>query len=370
MLPQARRWAVLLAMLLFVFAFWPFAFERACRVCPNAAELLPDQSVLAFPGPGYASAGALPAPVVDRLVNATGLTIELRLAPGRLDQSGPARILSFAGDPRRANLVVGQSRDALIFRLRTTRSSLSGRTREFVARDVFTSTEPLDLAITCVATNCDLFVDGRLHTRMSAPRGSYAAWDRSYPLVFGNEASGTRPWEGQLFGVVLHDRALDAEVVAGRRLSETDLPHRGSVVARFAFCSPPGLTFAAAGDAGQPIGLMLPPRFVDREVSVFMTIRHRDAADIAKNFLVWLPLAFALVLVSQRTPGRPDRSLRIFLGLALAAIATEMAQHVIDGRTGSAVDLVAALCGLSTGVVTARKSLAEIARRRLVLGVS
>jgi hypothetical protein len=43
--------------------------------------------------------------------------------------------------------------------------------------------------------------------------GSLDSWDSGYRLLLGNEASGDRPWLGELYLVAIYDRALsEAEV--------------------------------------------------------------------------------------------------------------------------------------------------------------
>jgi hypothetical protein len=46
-------------------------------------------------------------------------------------------------------------------------------------------------------------------------------WDCSYPLLVGNESSGDRPWRGEIRGLAIYPRALDAAEV--RRLSAVPL---------------------------------------------------------------------------------------------------------------------------------------------------
>ena len=40
-------------------------------------------------------------------------------------------------------------------------------------------------------------------------------WDSAYPLLVGNELTGNRPWQGELFLLAIYGRALDARAIAG-----------------------------------------------------------------------------------------------------------------------------------------------------------
>ncbi len=54
------------------------------------------------------------------------LTVEAVIHPDRLDQSGPARIVTFSSSAYSRNFTLGQERDKLIFRLRTPRTGDNG----------------------------------------------------------------------------------------------------------------------------------------------------------------------------------------------------------------------------------------------------
>ena len=47
------------------------------------------------------------------------LSVEAVIRPDRLDQTGPARIVTFSSDSGNRNFTLGQQNDSLVFRLRT-----------------------------------------------------------------------------------------------------------------------------------------------------------------------------------------------------------------------------------------------------------
>lgn len=73
-------------------------------------------------------------------------------------------------------------------------------------------------------------------TAVSSDHTQLGSWDGAYPLVLGNEATGNRPWSGEIAAVSLTDRALTAAqtsaVLGGRPLREVA---PGSVLLEYDF---------------------------------------------------------------------------------------------------------------------------------------
>jgi glycopeptide antibiotics resistance protein len=82
-------------------------------------------------------------------------------------------------------------------------------------------------------------------------------WEQGFPLVIGNEATGNRPWRGEVFEVAIADRAFDREEIA-RIFSqrESNALVTGSFLASYRFIGednydqierPPKLAWQGAG---------------------------------------------------------------------------------------------------------------------------
>jgi len=123
------------------------------------------------------------------------LGIDLRFSTESLDQTGPARILSFSTDSMTRNVSICQERDRLVLRLRTTETGENGThpevelTRIEAGRRYFVSVfyEPGDLRVR---------VNGK-PVEVQQIEGDFSNWSPQN-FVLGNEADAERPWHGRI----------------------------------------------------------------------------------------------------------------------------------------------------------------------------
>lgn len=150
--------------------------------------------------------------VVQAVRDSGKVTIMARARSARLDQNGPTRIVTISSGPDvgQVDVHLGQEGRSLSVRLRATCGAFTGKT----IPDVFTSTRhPVDVAVTFSEGIERVYVDGapvaawRLH-------GTLRNWQPLFPLVVGNEATGDRPFVGDVFGVLVYDRALTGAAIA------------------------------------------------------------------------------------------------------------------------------------------------------------
>ena len=139
------------------------------------------------------------------------LTIEALLTTRSADQSGPARIASFSADAGSRNFTLGQEKGDLVLRLRTPRTGTNGvnpsATLFAVAPD-----RPVHVVVTYRDGQLVAYRDGKPVVRTGAVRGDFANW-QAQQLIFGDEASGDRNWNGTLEAVAIYGRALNEEEV-------------------------------------------------------------------------------------------------------------------------------------------------------------
>jgi hypothetical protein len=158
---------------------------------------------------GGAAKSASPAATVVRAARASGeVTILARVRPARLDQSGPARIVTISNGPGygQVNAHLGQDGRSLSVRIRVTCGDFNWTT----VPDVFTSTrDVVGVAVTFGDDTERVYVDGEPVAAWRM-RGTLRNWDPSFPLVVGNEATLDRPFVGDVFDVQVYDRALTA----------------------------------------------------------------------------------------------------------------------------------------------------------------
>lgn len=146
------------------------------------------------------------------------LTIEFWGTPANRTQDGPARIISSGADPSHSNFMLGQSATDYTARLTTQHTSDNGLPQ----LDVPNKARPRLQHIVYTrdaAGVVRVYVDGRLQ-QTSTLGGDFALWNVAYPLTVGNEATGDRPWLGDLHLLALYSRALSAQEVLANYQAE------------------------------------------------------------------------------------------------------------------------------------------------------
>lgn len=169
-----------------------------------------------------------PTTIVNRIQKSKSLTIETWLTPANTSQSGPARIVSLSANPSQRNLTIGQEKDTYDVRLRTSKRDQNGMPSTSTPKD--TAQRKLSHVVFTRSPQgaAAIYVDGKEVTRQNIP-GDFGNWDNNFSLVIANEATGDRPWLGELHLVAIYDRALPAEEVrqnfqAGPQLSQPEPP--------------------------------------------------------------------------------------------------------------------------------------------------
>jgi len=140
------------------------------------------------------------------------LAVEAIITPANLSQGGPARIISFSRDGHNRNFTVGQSRSALILRLRTTKTGVNGtppeprlcRLQGGKAHHVIVSYSPGKFAC---------FLNGKPVSPSAGFAGDFSNWE-PMALIFGDEYRDPRDWAGTLRCIAVYSRTIDAAEAA------------------------------------------------------------------------------------------------------------------------------------------------------------
>lgn len=153
----------------------------------------------------------LPKELIKAIQSSGQFTIETWISPSKLNQSGPARIVTLSKDTGQRNFTLGQDGDRLDFRLRTTNTDGNGLPS--LATSSVMKTEKMHVVVTF---NRDgilrIFVDAKQVAEKKYD-GELSSWDSGFQLAIGNELTGDRPWEGQLHRLAVYSKALDADQV-------------------------------------------------------------------------------------------------------------------------------------------------------------
>lgn len=172
-----------------------------------------EQSALVLRGDGFISTKQ-PAEKLTRAVRSTGeVTIALWCEPGKVDQSGPARIVTLSLSPTERNFTVGQDGNRYDVRFRTTKTNSNGIPS--LSTPGGTASRNRTHLVFTRASNGQtrIFLNGKLAASGKA-NGTLANWSSKAKLAFGNEVTGERPWQGKLHQVSLYDRAMNEAQVA------------------------------------------------------------------------------------------------------------------------------------------------------------
>jgi len=147
------------------------------------------------------------------LIDSGAITVSAWFVPANLDQEGPARIFTLSKNSSERNFTIGQEKNRIEVRIRTTGNGKNG-TPGLVSRN-----GSLRKELTHVVCTFDeqgslvLYLDGQESARRSVP-GDFSNWDPDFALAVGDELSGGRPWEGRIVSVAVSHRALTADEVS------------------------------------------------------------------------------------------------------------------------------------------------------------
>ncbi len=156
-----------------------------------------------------------PKEVSDRLLKdcqkSHELTLRATIHPAELNQSGPARILSFSANASSRNFTLGQEGSNYILRLRTPRTGNNGTNPSTTITRVDLN-QPVTLAITYKEGMMTAYVDGKKVMTSQSVAGNFSNWE-GHRLIVGDELDGGRNWKGTVEGVAIYSRALSEEEV-------------------------------------------------------------------------------------------------------------------------------------------------------------
>jgi hypothetical protein len=159
-------------------AIYPFAMspsqindlaDKASMKWPTAAVMVgPMQPTALTTGFGRPLlSGPEDVTLYHTLVSRSQLTLLVRMQTNNLEQTGPARIVTYSLDPENRNFTLGQIRDTLTFRLRTPASGLNGMNPALYTGTVLSLNHPSLVAAVYDGRVSRLYVDGKLVGEMN-----------------------------------------------------------------------------------------------------------------------------------------------------------------------------------------------------------
>jgi hypothetical protein len=207
---------IIYVCILAAFLLWPFDFYVYVR---NDASWIKNSRGIEFPGTGQAVSNSSTQEFFERMVKGSGLTLELWLETEDIEQSGPARILTYSLNPHTRNFTIGQSYDQLVVRLRTTETSLNGTNPHLIIDDTFNYQYLQHVVITYDFSEQRVYINGEQRTRSKILKGNFSNWDPACRLAIGNEVTGRRPWKGKIYYAAIFNNPLTEKEVRRNYLS-------------------------------------------------------------------------------------------------------------------------------------------------------
>lgn len=148
-----------------------------------------------------------PRELVKAIQSSGEFTIELWMTPGKVKQSGPARIVTLSKDSGQRNFTLGHDGDRIDFRLRTTKTDGNGLP-SLTTPSIMLS-EKMHVAVSFGADSVlRIFVDGKQVAEKKYD-GDLSSWDSNFHLAIGNELTGDRPWDGRVHRLAFYSKALE-----------------------------------------------------------------------------------------------------------------------------------------------------------------
>ena len=341
-----------------IVGLWPFAFQPF-----NRAGWLKDHMGLSFQPDGIAydpesadwSAGGLPD-------QPAAFTMELWLEPSRVPATDVFDILTIDDGSFPSGIVLCQWKTELLLRVRD-RAHIRG-SGEVGPSGVLAEQTPCFITVTVAPSGTTFYSNGSLLNYFPAftvPN----SWLNGR-LILGNAAEGKHPWAGNLSGLAIFNRTLDATEVAQHYASWTShraehLAAESGLAALYLFDEGSGQW--AKDRSANRHRLLIPERYHVLQKRVLelpwgpAAIKMSDLDDIAINILGFMPFGF--VVYRYRRLAKPDGWVRNVVWAVCAgatiSLAIELTQVWLPNRDSSATDLFCNTLGTFRGALLARK---------------
>ena len=366
--------AVVYTLLLSGVLLMPFDFHMPYGFKINGVKWIAGANGVEFSSGGMIRSSSSLNRFHNALVSGTGLTVEVWISTKSNQQGGPARIVSYSSDTGLRNFTLGQERDDLIMRLRTTETDLNGIKPFLTVKDVFHSVDPQHITVTYNFSEESIYVNGRsMITQVLG--GSFHNWDYSYNLLLGNEDTGNRTWLGRLFLVAIYNRPLSKEEVwknymAGKVLDATKKTPDGRItdglVALYLFNEGEGNWVLDRSGSPSPLNLKIPAGLwvVNESFRAHPYNTKIDISDMIINIIIFIPLGFLFHAAIRYRYGSSLKIITlIFVSGILFTLGIESMQYFSLTRYASIVDVLSNMTGTALGI-TIDKSYRYLLRLR------
>jgi hypothetical protein len=165
---------------------------------------------------GKAQASTASSKKLHDLITATGrFSVEAWVTPSNVVQEGPAKIISYSASETQRNFTLGQTQYNYDFMLRNEQTSPNGEP----ALSTPDADEVLQATLQHVVLTYDategrkIYVNGNLISVIDNEIAPLSAWDDSFALILGQEATNNDVWQGSIRLLAIYNNVLTQEQV-------------------------------------------------------------------------------------------------------------------------------------------------------------
>jgi hypothetical protein len=323
---------------------------------------LPDRAGLQFATDGITcDAQTLPSSGTVAGGQPANFTVELWVEAERESNSDVFHLLTIHDDRLPSNFVLCQWRRGIVLRV-PGRNLLTRGMREVGADGALPARQTRFITVCGSGAGTDIYLDGLVAGHF--PNFVVSAEALKGRLILGNAANGKHSWSGQLFGVALYDRTLDADEVARNytlwsQANARQLVSETGLLALYLFDEGSG---QVAQDHSSHHHQMAIPAIYRAPHKEFLALPWRELVgdkpnyrDMVVNVLGFVPFGFCCFLHRSLSERQPLWAAALFAVLAGAAISLllETVQVWLGNRVSSATDLLCNTFGALLGVLLA-----------------
>ncbi|HTY87708.1 MAG TPA: VanZ family protein [Candidatus Acidoferrum sp.] len=352
--------SAIIAVSLLLVGLWPFAFRPL-----NNAGWLKQRTGLAFRVAGVAyDPEPLDWSVRTQPDQPGAFTVELWLEPVPVPATDAFYLLTIDDGQVPAGAALCQWETELLLRVRDPANARGFR--EVGPEDALAGEDLRVLAVTASPSGTSFYTNGLLADRFpgfTVPRSHLGG-----RLVLGNAITGKHPWTGNLLGLAIFNRALDAPEIARHhdwwaRAEAKRLASEAGLTALYLFDESAGLV--AHDYSPHQHRLLVPERYTVLRKRVLeppwgpSAIKLSDLDDIVVNILGFIPFGF--MVFWHRWLVKPGSRIGNLVWTvsagATVSLAIELIQVWLPNRTSSLLDLLTNTLGTFLGVLIARRIL-------------
>lgn len=193
----------------------PGGASLACGASPRGRARYGAGWAMDLSGGAFLAGDEAGARLLEACRKSNELFVEALVTPDRMDQTGPARIVTFSTDPGTRNFTLGQQDDRLIFRLRTPATGPNGTNPETAVGRLKAAGRTHHVLVTYRPGRLLGWIDGDKTLDSIAVLGDFSNWEPHH-LLFGDEWTGERDWAGRVEAAAVGARFVSDEEAALR----------------------------------------------------------------------------------------------------------------------------------------------------------